>query len=39
MVWPLEERTTEREALNLSKKIVDEASNTVDVLRKHGVTL
>jgi hypothetical protein len=40
IVWPvLEVQTTQRKALNLSKKVVDGSSWVVDVLRRHGVRL
>ncbi len=40
IAWPiLQEHTTERKALNISKKIIDGSKNIVDVLRNHGVRI
>jgi len=39
-VWPvLQNKSTERKVLNIAKKVVTGARNTVDILRKNGVAL
>jgi hypothetical protein len=40
VIWPvLVRRTTKRKALNISKRVVEGARTTVEVLRRNGITL